>query len=166
MTPLGLQIQDLYPVANIDVEVSSGDDDVLTLDALATKQKKSVGNDVEDGRASSAEPIAPNPISSNTSGQTDPSVTDRAASTNPPVGERRRKRPPPVPKWKQALSSTDKVMTQIELPPYCGPRSPLDLIVVEIILGASLKPFVAYLRPLVLRPAMIFNLRRRCASLC
>jgi hypothetical protein len=37
MTPLGLQIQDLYLGPIIDVEVSSGDDDVPTLDALATK---------------------------------------------------------------------------------------------------------------------------------
>jgi hypothetical protein len=40
MIPLGLQIQDRYPWASIDVEVSSGDNDVPTLDALATTQKK------------------------------------------------------------------------------------------------------------------------------
>jgi hypothetical protein len=39
MSPLGLQIQDLYPGASIDVEVSSGEDDVLTPDASTTKQK-------------------------------------------------------------------------------------------------------------------------------
>jgi hypothetical protein len=39
MTSLGLQIQDLYPRVSIDVEVSSGDDDVPKLDALATTQK-------------------------------------------------------------------------------------------------------------------------------
>jgi hypothetical protein len=49
------------------VEVSNGNDDVPTLDALATKQKKSAGDDAEDGGASSAEPVAPNPISSNAS---------------------------------------------------------------------------------------------------
>jgi hypothetical protein len=69
------------------VDVSSGEDDVT---------KKSAG----DGGASSAEPIAPNPIRSNASGQTDPSVADRAASTDPLIGGRRRKRPSPVPKQK------------------------------------------------------------------
>jgi hypothetical protein len=67
MTPLGLQILDLYPGANIDVEVSSGDDDVPTLDALATKQKKLAGDAAKDGGASSAEPIAPDPINFNAS---------------------------------------------------------------------------------------------------
>jgi hypothetical protein len=67
-TPLGLKIQDLYLGASRDVELSSGDDDVSTLDALATKQKQSAGDDAEDGRASSIELIAPNPISSNTLG--------------------------------------------------------------------------------------------------
>jgi hypothetical protein len=54
MSPLGLQIQDLYPGASIDVEVSSGEDDVLTPNASTTKQKKLAGDDAEDGGASSA----------------------------------------------------------------------------------------------------------------
>jgi hypothetical protein len=40
MTLLGLQIQDLYPGASIDVVVSSGEEDAPTPDASATKQKK------------------------------------------------------------------------------------------------------------------------------
>jgi hypothetical protein len=32
-------------------------------------------------------------------------------------------------------------MTQIEIPLYCGPRSPLDLVAVEIIFG---RLFVAF----------------------
>jgi hypothetical protein len=128
-----LQTQDHYPGASIDVEVSSGDDDVPALDASATKQKKLAGDDVTDGGASSAEPIASNPISSNTSGQTNSSVADRTASTNPLVGGRMHKRPPSVPKRKQAVSSVDQVIIQIELPPYRGPHSSLDLIIIEII---------------------------------
>jgi hypothetical protein len=99
MTPLHLQIQDLYPGTNIDVEVSSGDDDV--------SMKKSTSNDARDGGASSAELIAPNPIRSNAPGQTDPSVADRVASTDPPVGGCRCKHSPPVHKRKQALPSVD-----------------------------------------------------------
>jgi hypothetical protein len=141
MTSLGLQIQDLYPRVSIDVEVSSGDDDVPKLDALATAQKKSVGDNAEDGGASSAKLIAPNPISSNAPGQTDPSVADWTASTNPSVGRHRCKCPPPIPKRKQALSLADQVMTQIELSPYRGPRSPLDLIDAEIIFGHLFEAF-------------------------
>jgi hypothetical protein len=43
-------------------------------DALADK-KESGGDDGVDGGASSAELIAPNPISSSASGQSDPSIT-------------------------------------------------------------------------------------------
>jgi hypothetical protein len=86
-----LQFYDLYPKVGIDVEVSSGEDDVT---------KKSAGDDAGDGGASSANPIAPNPIKFNALGQIDPSVADRATSTNPPVGGRKRKRPPPIPKRK------------------------------------------------------------------
>jgi hypothetical protein len=114
------------------VEVSSDKDDVT---------KKSTGDDGRDGRASSAEPIAPNLIRSNAVGQTDPSIADRAISTSPPVGGRRRKHAPLVPKQKQTLSSVDQVMTQIELPPYCGPHSPIHLIAVEIIFGCLFETF-------------------------
>jgi hypothetical protein len=67
MIPLGLQTQDLYPRVSIDVEVSNGEEDVPTPDALATKQKKLVGDDAENGGASSAKPVAPNLTSSNAS---------------------------------------------------------------------------------------------------
>jgi hypothetical protein len=80
------------------MEVSSGEDDVT---------KKSAGDDIRDGGASSAEPITPNLIRSNALGQTDPSIADWAASADLPVGGCKHKRPPPVPKRKQALSSLD-----------------------------------------------------------
>jgi hypothetical protein len=114
------------------VEVSSGEDNVT---------KKSAGDDARDGGASSAEPTTPKSIRSNAPGQTDPSVANRAATTDPPVGGRRHKRPPSIPKWKQALPSIDQVMIQIELPPYCGPRSPLDLVAIEIIFGCLFELF-------------------------
>jgi hypothetical protein len=41
-------------------------------------------------------------------------------------------------------------MTQIELHPYREPRSPLDLVDVEIIFGCLLKPFDTHLMLLVL----------------
>jgi hypothetical protein len=108
------------------MEVSSGEDDVT---------KKSVGDDAGDGGASSAEPIAPNPISSNVSEQVDPSIIDQVTSTDPPASERRCKRPSPVSKQNQSSSLVDQVMTHIELPPYHGPQSPLDLVAIEIMFG-------------------------------
>jgi hypothetical protein len=112
--------------------VSSSEDDVM---------KKSVGDDARDGGASSTEPIAPSQIRSDTPGQTDPSVADRAASTAPPMDGYRHKRPPPVPKWKQAFPSTDQVVIQIELPLYHEPHSPLDLVAIEIIIERLFEAF-------------------------
>jgi hypothetical protein len=60
--------------------------------------KKSAGDDVGDGGASSVEPIAPNPIRSNARGQTDHFVADRVAIANPPAGGRRHKCSLPIPK--------------------------------------------------------------------
>jgi hypothetical protein len=114
------------------VEVSNGEDDVT---------KKSAGDDAGDGGASSIELIAPNVIRSNAPGQAHPYVANQATAIDPPVEGRRHKCPPPIPKRKQALSSADQVMTQIELPPYRGPRSPLDLVVVEIIFGCLFGAF-------------------------
>jgi hypothetical protein len=116
------------------VEVSSGEDNVTN---------KSADDDAGDGGASSAESItpSPSPIRSDVSRQTDPSITDRAASIAPTIGGCRHKRPPPVPKWKKALHSTYQVMIQIELPPYRGPHSPLHLVVVEIIFGHLFEAF-------------------------
>jgi hypothetical protein len=45
----------------------------------------------------------------------------------------------------------DQVMTQVELPPYRGPRSPLDLVAIEI-MDAYLKHFNEYLRLLLPMP--------------
>jgi hypothetical protein len=81
----------VYPKVAIDVDVSSGEDDVI---------KKSTGDDAGDEGASSAKTVAPNPIRSDALGQFDPSVIDWVASTAPPVGGRKRKCPPPVPKRK------------------------------------------------------------------
>jgi hypothetical protein len=69
-----MQIQRLYPKARIDVEVSSDEDARPKPDAPTDQKKASDGDDTEDGRVSSAEPIAPNSISSRAPEQSDPSV--------------------------------------------------------------------------------------------
>jgi hypothetical protein len=112
--------------------LSDGDDNVL----------KDLAGDDTDGRgATSAEHIAPNPIGSNVLGQAHPSVVDRVDATAPSASGQKRKRPPPALMRKQFKPRTDQVMTQIELPPYRGPRSSLDLVAVEIIFGRLFKAF-------------------------
>jgi hypothetical protein len=94
------------------VEVSSGEDDMPKPDASASKQKKSAGDDAEDGGVSSAELIAPNPISSGALGQSNPSTATRVAAFVLPSRKRGHKRPPPATGRNKPL---DPVMTQIEL---------------------------------------------------
>jgi hypothetical protein len=121
--------------------VLSGDDDASKIDASTANLKAIDDDDVEGEGASSVEPIAPGPIGSNASVQTDPSVTDRATLGAPSTGGHKQKHPPTVPKHKQTKTSANQVMAQIELPPYRGPTSPLDLVVIEIIFGRLFKAF-------------------------
>jgi hypothetical protein len=53
----------LYLEAHIDVEVSNSEDDRPKLGAPVGQKKKFSGDNTEDGGVTSAEPIAPNPIS-------------------------------------------------------------------------------------------------------
>jgi hypothetical protein len=87
------------------VEVSSGDDDVSKIDALAAKLRVLADNEAECEGISLAEPIAPGPIRSNTSVQADPS--DRVLSSTPSAGGQKRKCPPLIPKCKPSKSSVD-----------------------------------------------------------
>jgi hypothetical protein len=121
--------------------VLSGDDDSSKIDASITNSKALDGDDAEGDGASSVKSIAPGPFGSNVSVQTNPSTADRAALGAPSAGGHKQKRPPTVPKRKQMKDSTDQVMTQMELPPYHGPKSPLDLVTIEIIFGRLFEAF-------------------------
>jgi hypothetical protein len=79
------------------------------------------------------ESISPGPIGTNASVQTDPSTINRATLGAPFTGVHKWNCPPTIPKCKQIKTLAYQVMTQIELPPYRGPRSPLDLVAIDII---------------------------------
>jgi hypothetical protein len=130
----------MYPKTHIDVEVSSGEDDVPRLSASTGRKKVPNGDDVGDGGVSSAEPKAPNPISSDTLKQPHPSTADQAYTDVPPSSRRGHKRPAATRQDKSNLRD-DKVMTHIELPPYRSPRSLLDFIAIEIIFGCIFEAF-------------------------
>jgi hypothetical protein len=57
------------------------------------------------------------------------------------VGTNRSIHQPSLSVNKQTNTSADQVMTQIELPPYHRPRSPLDLVAIEIIFGRLFEAF-------------------------
>jgi hypothetical protein len=140
MNLLCLQTQGQYLKVRIDMEVSSGKDDLPKLDASAGKQKALAGDDVEDGGVSSAKLIAPNLISSDAPEHADHSTTDRVATIVPSAGVHGRKRPAATRQNKSTLQD-DQVMTHIELPPCCGPHSPFDLIAIEITCGCIFEAF-------------------------
>jgi hypothetical protein len=121
--------------------VLSGDDDASKIDASITKPKVPDGDDAEGEGTSFAEPISPNSISPNMPVQTKPFVTDRAASGAPSTSGHKRKRPLTIPKCKPPKTLPDQVMNQIVLPPYREPRSPLDLVAIEIIFGHLFEAF-------------------------
>jgi hypothetical protein len=94
-----LRTQGAYPKARVDATLSS-DDDIVPLpnsDVLGD-QKMSAGNDAEDDGATSAEPTAPGPISSDMPEQSKPSAVDQVLAIVPPSCRHGRKRPPPATK--------------------------------------------------------------------
>jgi hypothetical protein len=103
--------------------------------------KVPASNDADGRGATSAKHVAPNPIDSNLLGQAHHSVVDWVKATAPSTGGQKRKCHPPTLKCKQSKPSVDQVMTQIELPPYRGPRSPLDLVAIEIIFECLFESF-------------------------
>jgi hypothetical protein len=73
--------------------------------------------------------------------QSKPSVTDWVLVIAPFSGKRGCKHPPPVTKRSKPITSVDQVMSQVELPPYHGPCSPLNLGAIKIIFGCIFEAF-------------------------
>jgi hypothetical protein len=92
----------------------------------------------------SVETLTLNPIGSSVAEESRPSAADRTTSTYPSGSGQKKKCVVLGTKRKQDKTMIDQVV--IELPPYHGSRSPLDLVIIEHILGVSLKLFDTYLR--------------------
>jgi hypothetical protein len=94
-----LRTQGAYPKAHVDATLSSDDDTVpLPNSDVSGDQKMPAGNDAEDDGATSAEPTAPGPISSDVPEQSKPYAVDQVLAIVPPSCRRGRKRPPPATK--------------------------------------------------------------------
>jgi hypothetical protein len=146
---------DLYPTHQVDAELSDSDND---------GQNEPTGDDARCQGVPSTESIAPNPIGSSMAEQIHPYAVDQTTTIIPTgSGQQKKKCVVLASKIKQPTSS-DQVIT--ELPPYRGPRSSLDLVVVEFF-SAYLKLFDTLLRPLGpehrlrLTPSQPKNLKRR-----
>jgi hypothetical protein len=88
-----------------------------------------VGDDARGNGAPSAETLAPNPIGSNSAGETRPSADDQVVPTAPSGGSQKKNHVVLGTKRKHNKVTDDQVI--IEPPPYRRPRSPLDIVVVE-----------------------------------
>jgi nitrogen fixation-related uncharacterized protein len=129
-TFLWLVTQDLYPDREIDVALSDEDN---------ARLNEPVGDDVGGNGAPSAETLAPNLIGSSSAGETRPSAADQAVPTTPSSGGQKKKHVVLGTKRKHNKVADDQVI--IELPPYHGPRSPLDIVTVEHIFGHLFEAF-------------------------
>jgi hypothetical protein len=100
-----LQTQGLYPEVDIDVEVSSIEDIVLgpKLDVPADQKKVTIDDDAGDGGVSSVELIAPNPISSGVTKESDPSAIVQVPIDVRPTGGRGCMHPPLATRWKKPI---------------------------------------------------------------
>jgi hypothetical protein len=125
-----LVIQNLYPDREIDVALS---------DENNIRPNEPAGDDAGGNGAPSVETLAPNLIGSNSAGETRSSAANQVASTAPSGGGQKKKRVMLGTKHKQDKVAADRVV--IELLPYRGSRSPLDIVVVEHIFGRLLEAF-------------------------
>jgi hypothetical protein len=98
-----------------------------------------IGDDAAGNGAPLAETLAPNLIRSSSARETCPSAADQAVPTASSGDGQKKKRVVLGTKRKHNKPADDQVI--IELPPYRGPQSPLDIVVVEHLFGRLFKDF-------------------------
>jgi hypothetical protein len=103
------------------------------------RPNKPVGDDAGGNGGPSAETLAPNPIGSSSTGEIRPSAVDQAVPTSPASDSQKKKCIVLGTKHKHNKAVDDQVI--IDLPPYHGPRSPLDIIAVEHLFGRLFEAF-------------------------
>jgi hypothetical protein len=102
-------------------------------------QTEPVDDDARGVGAPSVETFTPNPIGSSAAEIPCPSTTDQTTAATPLGGGQKKKHVMLGTKRKQDKPPAGQVI--IELPPYHGPRSPLDLVIVEHIIGRLFEAF-------------------------
>jgi hypothetical protein len=120
----------------------SSDDETMHLpspDAPAD-HKAPTADDAGNVGAATAEANALVPIVANAPEMPKSPAVDQVLVV-PPSGRRGSKRSQLTTRRSNPVPQTDQVMTQVELPPYCGPCSPLDLLAIENIFGHIFEAF-------------------------
>jgi hypothetical protein len=132
---LWLVTQDLY--LNREIDIALFDEDNVG-------PNETVSDNAGGNGEPSAETHTPNPIGSSSAGETLPSAADQAVPTTPSGNGQNKKHIVLGTKRKHDKAADDQVI--IKLPPYRGPQSPLDIVIVEHIFGCLFEAFDTYLR--------------------
>jgi hypothetical protein len=91
-------------------------------------------------RTTSAKAIVPGQIDASVPGDPRPPVADPVPKV-PLAKCCGNKRQPIIVKRSSPVPRANQVMTQVELPPFHGPRSPLDLVAIKIVFGHIFEVF-------------------------
>jgi hypothetical protein len=125
----------------VDINLSSNDETMHPPDPnTSIDQKVLADDDAGDVGASSVEPNTPSPIGFDMPERSRP-ITAGLVLVVPPSGRGGRKCPPPTTKRSNPIPPADLVMTQVELPPYHGPHSPLELVAIDFIFECMFEAF-------------------------
>jgi hypothetical protein len=122
-------MQRAFPKVIADVVLSNDDDESAHLMGQNALIDLAVST-IDDARDAGKAPIEANitgPIKARASGTTRPTAAIWA-TTALASGARGRKYLCIAAKQSDSGCSVDQVMTQVELPPYHGPRNPLDMV--------------------------------------
>jgi hypothetical protein len=122
--------QDLYPAHQVDAVLSDGDND---------RQNELAGDDAGGQGAPSTESITPNPFGSGMTEQIRSFAADQTTTATPSGSSQQKKKRVVLASKPKQPAPSDQVI--IKLPPYRGPQSPLDLVVVEFVLGRLFEAF-------------------------
>jgi hypothetical protein len=125
----------------VDDVLSSGDEATHSPKSfIPIDRKGSTIDGAEDKGTASAKILVTGPIGTDAHGKPKASVTDWVPIVPPSEGCNR-KRLRITMRWSDLVPQVDQVMTQVGLPPYCGPHSLLDLALWRSVLDGYLKHF-------------------------
>jgi hypothetical protein len=122
-----------YPEVVADIDLSNSDEATHSpVSDAPANPKVLTTDDAANIGAIPAEAISPGSIGIGAPNPHRPPVSDSVPIV-PPTGGCGRKCPHITAWWSNTIPHADQVLTQVKLPPYHRPRSPLDLVAIEIV---------------------------------
>jgi hypothetical protein len=135
MTPFCLMNPGAFPEVIADVVLSSDDDNDVahqTEHDAPADQDVPTTDDAGGMGTTLVDDATDDPVGAGAPGTIRPPAADWVLVV-PPSSEHSKKCLRLAIKWSDPTPHTNQVMSQVELPPYRGPHSPLDLVALEIV---------------------------------